>query len=333
VRGNINRIKSMKNSYLSAYWSDYPCVEIVDMNQVIIELEESSQKHKENLETGLLNTKNKKRKLNSKNVIVKTFARSSEGFGIDWSPLLPGVLAAGGNDKKVDIYLPKDENCSDWILNSDNTNNLIGSIKGHKYAIEDIVWSPVQAHVLATCSVDKSIRFWDLRSDKNNPPIIIEKAHDSDVNCISWNHFCDFMVASGGDDNAFKVWDIRYINNGPISNIQWHKGPITAISWDTYEDSQLAVSSEDNKLSIWDFAVEADDNHLFDNNNKEVPHQLIFLHQGQESIKDLKFHPVYKNFIVSTASNGINVYRPAFNDEDDSLVSDEDLDDEMHVDN
>jgi len=327
VKGNINRIKSMKNSYLTAYWSDHPCVEIVDTRQLINDLEESIQINKENKEMGIKNNNNlnaKKRKLNSKNITIKSFTRQNEGYGIEWSSLTPGALAAGGQDKKIEIYLPTDESCTDWILNSNNSNNCMGLLKGHKGSIEDIAWSPVQAYVLASCSTDKSVRFWDIRTDKNNPPIVIEHAHESDVNCISWNTFCDFMVASGGEDGAFKVWDIRYIGNGPISNIQWHKGAISSITWDPFEDSQLAVSSEDNRLSVWDFAVEPDDNHLFDHLNQEVPQQLIFLHQGQENIKDIKFHPAYKNFVVSTAENGINIFRPAF-DEDSSIATDEEM--------
>ena len=162
-----------------------------------------------------------------------------------------------------------------------------------------------------------------LRKDMNNPPIVLENAHTSDVNCISWNNFCEFMIASGGDDGSFKVWDIRYINNGPISNIQWHKGPITALSWDPFEDSQIAVSSEDNNLSIWDFSVEPDDNQLFDSKNNPIPQQLLFLHQGQNNIKDLKFHPYYKDFLVSTAEDGINVMKPNFNDDESMDIDDE----------
>jgi len=323
VKGNINKIKSMKNSYLTAYWSDHPCVEIVDMRQLINDLEENIEHQKENYEMGLKNN-NKKRKLNAKSITIKSFSRQSEGFGIEWSNLSPGVLAAGGNDRKIEIYIPTDESCTDWVLNSNNINNCMGSLRGHKGSVEDIVWSPVQAYVLASCSTDKSIKFWDIRTDKNNPPIVIEQAHESDVNCLSWNHFCEFMIASGGEDNAFKVWDIRHINHGPISNIKWHKGPISSLAWDPFEDSQLAVSSEDNRVSIWDFAVEPDDNQLFDNLNQEIPQQLIFLHQGQENIKDIKFHPAYKNFLVSTAENGINVFRPAF-DDDSSIATDEEM--------
>ena len=42
VKGNINRIKAMKNSYISAFWSDSPSIEIVDISELIKDLEEET---------------------------------------------------------------------------------------------------------------------------------------------------------------------------------------------------------------------------------------------------------------------------------------------------
>ena len=160
-----------------------------------------------------------------------------------------------------------------------------------------------------------NIRFWDVRQNSKNPPKIIKDAHSSDVNVISWNTIRNHLFASGGDDNTFKVWDLRYLTDPPITEIKWHTGPINSIMWDPYDESQLAVCSEDNRLSVWDFSVEPDEKKLFDNYNNEIPQQLVFLHQGQINLKDVKFHPVFKNMLISSAENGLNLFRPNFTDE------------------
>jgi len=46
-------------------------------------------------------------------------------------------------------------------------------------------WSPTEADVFASCSVDGNIAIWDIRIGKS--PAVSVKAHNADVNVISWN--------------------------------------------------------------------------------------------------------------------------------------------------
>jgi len=323
VNGNINRVKSMKNSSICALWNDSPSVDIIDCEELFNNIEYQEEiRVEEDIDINK-NNKNKKQKkdIKYKKIFKKTLPQKAEGFAIDWNNINPFILAVGGYDKKVSIFKPKDENVSDIILYGDY-------LSGHTDSVEDIQWSPNEENVLASCGIDKSIRFWDIRENSKNPPKIIKNAHNSDVNVISWNTIRNHLFASGGDDNTFKVWDLRYLEEPPITEIKWHTGPINSIMWDPFDESQLAVCSEDNRLSVWDFSVEPDEKKLFDNYNHEIPQQLVFLHQGQINLKDVKFHPVFKNMLISSAENGLNLFRPNFVDEASEDDDDEKMEEE-----
>ena len=38
----------------------------------------------------------------------------------------------------------------------------------------------------------------------------------------------------------------------------------------------------------------------------------MFIHQGQEEIKEICYHPVYYEMLASSASDGINIFKPCF---------------------
>jgi len=227
ANGNINRVKSMKNSSICALWNDSPSVDIIDCEELFNNIEYQEEiRVEEDVDINKKN-KNKKQKkdIKYKKIFKKTLPQKAEGFAIDWNNINPFVLAVGGYDKKVSIFKPKDENVSDIILYGDY-------LSGHTDSVEDIQWSPNEENVLASCGIDKSIRFWDIRENSKNPPKIIKNAHNSDVNVISWNTIRNHLFASGGDDNTFKVWDLRYLDEPPITEIKWHTGPINSIMWD-----------------------------------------------------------------------------------------------------
>lgn len=314
-RGNVNKVKTMKNSYITAYWSDLGTLELVDLRSHIEAME--------NRWTDDTDKKNKKRKVDHKDCHVKSFKRKKEGFALEWSPFLTGVFAAGGYDNEIKLYIPVDEMCSDYVESETNSYSFNGSIKGaHEKGVEALVFSPQVNYLLASSGNDKAIRIWDLRQKSNTAAINLNNAHKSDVNCIDWKSSTGAeMIASGSDDSTIKLWDPRKMSSPTdyIANIEFHKDPITSLNWDPLSPCQLAVTSEDNRLTLWDFSVEPDSTKVKDVvSNKDIPDQLVFLHQGQENLKDVKFHPYYDSFLLSTAESGINCFKPNFNDDEES---------------
>lgn len=48
----------------------------------------------------------------------------------------------------------------------------------------------------------------------------------------------------------------------------------------------MVASSEDDQITIWDLSVEQDESE----NLKGVPPQLLFIHMGQNEIKEVNYH-------------------------------------------
>lgn len=113
-------------------------------------------------------------------------------------------MITGSCDRKIFLYTPVDENCSDFIRQEH-------PYIFHDNSVEDVHFSPIEEFAFASCSVDKTVRICDTRVGKMNQAQMTIVAHDSDVNVISWNKVNPVLLASGADDGCFKVWDLRYV--------------------------------------------------------------------------------------------------------------------------
>ncbi|WVZ58867.1 hypothetical protein U9M48_009093 [Paspalum notatum var. saurae] len=292
--GCVNRIRSMtQKPHLCATWGDTGHVQVWDLSSFLNSLgepwaladQEDDRIHK------LLP--------------VKVFSgHTDEGYAIDWNPHVTGRLVSGDCNKFIHL----------WEPTSNNWNIDLSPFVGHSKSVEDLQWSPMEADVFASCSVDKTIAIWDIRTGKK--PCITVKAHNSDVNVISWNRLASFIIASGCDDGSFSVRDLRLIKEDSlIAHFEYHKKAITSIEWSPYEASALAVSSEDHQLTIWDLSVERDVEEEDEFRAKmeeqtivpeDLPPQLLFVHQGQKQLKELHWHPQIPGMIMSTDANGFN---------------------------
>lgn len=184
---------------------------------------------------------------------------------------------------------------------------------GHTASVEDLQWSPNERSVLASCSVDKSIRIWDVRASPQKACMLTcDNAHQSDINVISWNRSEPF-IASGGDDGFLHIWDLRqFQTKQPIATFKHHTDHITTVEWNPKDPTVLASGGDDDQIALWDLAVEKDSDQEtseVDDDIKKLPPQLLFIHQGQKEIKELHWHPQLPGVILSTAHSGFNIFR------------------------
>eukprot|EP01134_Creolimax_fragrantissima_P001427 CFRG1427T1 len=242
--------------------------------------------------------------LNSKMDPIYTFeGHPMEGYALDWSPTVKGRFASG--DCQKHIYLWEPTQSGSWSVNKT-------PFKGHTASVEDIQWSPSEANVMASASADHTVRIWDTR--KKNGSALTVQAHDADVNVLSWNRLTNYLMVSGGDDGHFKVWDLRtFASSGaavqPVASFKWHTAPITSLEWHPTDDSVLAVSGADDQTTLWDLSVENDKEEAGQEDAPDVPPQLLFIHQGQQDVKEHHWHPQCPSVLITTAASGFNVFK------------------------
>lgn len=285
--GGINRVRVTRcgDVPLAACWSEKGQVEIFDLQPQLEAVHNSAA-----MATFVNQQKEAK-------ALFSFSGHMTEGFALDWSPTVPGRLVSGDCKKNIHVWEPQEGSAS-WKIDQ-------RPFSSHSKSVEDLQWSPTEATVFASCSVDQSIRIWDIRAPPNSM-LAANEAHTSDINVISWNRSEPFLL-SGGDDGILKVWDLRQFKAGSaVANFKQHSAPITSVEWNPVDSSVFAASGADDVVSQWDLSVESCD---VGAGVKGLPPQLLFLHQGQSEVKEVHWHPQLPGVLVSTALSGFNVFR------------------------
>ena len=224
---------------------------------------------------------------------------ATEGFALAWSE--QGLLTG---DCQGSILLTRTDGTSTAFKNA------------HTASVEDLQW--LSESTFLSASVDQTVRLWDSRAAE--PQMTFEGLHAADINVLSVNKTHDYLLATGGDEGAVRVWDLRMLKKTsqkymPVANFNWHTQPITGLEWHPFDSSVLASSGSDDQLAIWDLAVERDLEQLIKDGGKEadevmqVPPQLLFIHQGQQDMKELHWHPNHSGTIINTSADSFNIFR------------------------
>ncbi|KAK6849055.1 RRB1-involved in the regulation of ribosome biosynthesis [Apiospora arundinis] len=232
-------------------------------------------------------------------------AHKSEGYALDWSPLVPGgKLLTGDNDGN--IYMTTRTDGGGWVTDT-------RPFQGHTSSVEEIQWSPQEASVFASASSDGTVRVWDIRSKSRKPAITVQVS-SVDVNVMSWSRLTTHLLATGDDNGVWSVWDLRQWKGGeekptPIASFNYHKDQITSIEWHPTDDSMVVVAAGDNKVTLWDLSVEIDDEESKDTAGvKDMPPQLLFEHIVEHA-KEVHWHPQIPGTLVATGTE-FSVFRP-----------------------
>ena len=114
-----------------------------------------------------------------------------------------------------------DRKCMSMQVWSRNTALLLRTCRGHVQEVSDLAVSP-DNDVLASASVDGSIRLWKLGSPTNEQlgePIATLYGHESLVSSINFSPLNSYELLSSSFDGTCRVWDIR---DSSFVSMEWN---------------------------------------------------------------------------------------------------------------
>ena len=125
-----------------------------------------------------------------------------------------------------------------------HTQNLLATLKGHSSYVYSVSFSP-DGQVLASGSVDKTIKLWDVGSRRE---IATLKGHSSYVYSVLFSPDGK-VLASGSMDKTIKLWDVG--SRREIATLTGHRDGVFSVSFSP-DGQVLASGSSDKTIKLWD---------------------------------------------------------------------------------
>ena len=116
-------------------------------------------------------------------------------------------------------------------------------LKGHRHVIKSIAWQP-DGKVLASASLDKTVRFWNTLTGEEEDHIKLELAPFQ----IAWRPNGEELAIADAS-NTVRIWSLR--EQDWIAQSFNLPREITSLSWSP-DGTRIASSSNDRNIRIWD---------------------------------------------------------------------------------
>ena len=144
------------------------------------------------------------------------------------------------------------------------TNTLRRSLVGHGKEISDLTVLPTDPSIVASASMDLTVRLWSLRPEHQQQPCILLCAGDGHREGLLTLAFHDAgrYLLTGGMDHAVKLWHIPdnlraaapsdrppTVHSPHFSTQGVHHGVVDCVAW--YGDLILSRAAQEDKIVLW----------------------------------------------------------------------------------
>ena len=170
-----------------------------------------------------------------------------------FNPFNEQQVASCSDDGDILLWqIPDDYSFHKYLDEDDNIKDITEPIKvlsGHKKKVGLIEFHPCAANVLASTSLDYSVKIWNVETGKDE----ITLQHNDFVTSISFN-YNGSLLATCSRDKKLRIWDIR--SGKIISEGSGHAGAKPSrVAWLGNTDRIITTGFSrysDRQIGIWD---------------------------------------------------------------------------------
>lgn len=229
------------------------------------------------------------------NLILK--GHRTEGYGLAWSPYMPGHLLSGSDDAQICL----------WDIQANTTKQNILHAKTiyseHQGVVEDVAWHCHHADIFGSVSDDKQLILWDIRRPPTQAIMVAAEAHMAEVNCIAFNPLNPNILATGSADKTVALHDWRNLSQR-LHVFESHTDEVFQIGWSPKNETILASCGADRRIMVWDLSRIGDEQSPDD--AEDGPPELLFIHGGHTSkVSDFSWNTNDDWVMASVAEDNI----------------------------
>ena len=237
---------------------------------------------------------------------IELTGHAKEGYGVSWSPHLPGHIATASEDSTVRLW---------DITQASKTNRILNASRvytHHSASVNDVQYHPFHSSLLGTVSDDMTLHILDTRSPDTTRSAVKsgDGQHTDAINALAFNPGAETVLATASADQTIAIWDMRNLKN-KLHALEGHKESVVALEWHPFEESILGSSSYDRRIIFWDLAKVGEEQSPED--TQDGPPELLFMHGGHTNrISDFSWN-MHNPWVVCSAAddNLIQVWKVA----------------------
>lgn len=123
------------------------------------------------------------------------------------------------------------------------------SLAAHQFEVLTADWCKYNDCVIATGSVDKSIKIWDVRMPQRELATML--GHGYAVRRVAFSPHSPTVLASCGYDMTVRVWDYMAPEDSMLRLWDHHTEFAVGLSWSTLNEGMLASCGWDEMTYVW----------------------------------------------------------------------------------